>query len=405
MTGESMHTQAPGFRSFPLIACLGLALVLGGADDRAIGDGPSPAAAQPTATSAPAAAPFTAPSTAPSATRSTAPSTAPAAHLDLLLMGDWGEGKPAQTKVAGALAAYAAQTRPPIDALLTAGDNFYVPISGVDDPTWQTLFEKMYDPARLNFPFYIALGNHDYDQKKYVWELAYAVRHPESRWKFPRRWYRLDLPEKSPLVTILMLDSDHDFMSAADWNDQLKFIADELSRPRAAWTLCVAHHPIFSNGPIPINGVLQQQWAALFQKHKVDFYLCGHEHNLQHIEVPGWFSSFVLAGGGGAHKHPMVHDNHGPFSRSIYGFVHLEFTPETADVKFLDSDGKRVHEFSRSRGGQVNTIMTTPSDAGLAKPLEAIQGLYDRIKPDTTDPAFPQTRPAPTPPATQPAPR
>ena len=84
-----------------------------------------------------------------------------AAQLNLLAMGDWGEGAPAQKKVADAMADYVTGLKVKFSGLLSAGDNFYVPLSGVDDPVWQNLFEKMYDPKRLDFPFYIALGNHD----------------------------------------------------------------------------------------------------------------------------------------------------------------------------------------------------------------------------------------------------
>src|SRR5437660_1384124 len=56
---------------------------------------------------------------------------APERELNLLAMGDWGEGKPAQATVADALAKYAKRQKLPIDAMLLAGDNFYVPLADV----------------------------------------------------------------------------------------------------------------------------------------------------------------------------------------------------------------------------------------------------------------------------------
>ncbi|HZL34793.1 MAG TPA: metallophosphoesterase [Tepidisphaeraceae bacterium] len=308
-----------------------------------------------------------------------APSTRPARELNVLAMGDWGEGKPAQKKVADTMAGYVRAEHAPFAALLSAGDNFYVPLAGVDDPAWQTLFEKMYDAKTLDFPFYAALGNHDYDQDKYKVELAYAKQHPESRWKMPARWYRVDLPAKKPLLTAIMLDSDHDNLTAAQWARQREWLADELAGPRAAWTICCAHHPLFSNGIASDNGILQHDWGSLFKKYDVDIYLCGHEHNLQHLEIPGWKTSFVLAGGGGAHQHPMIRDNRGPFSRSIYGFVHFDFTPEQVTVRYIGSDGTVLHEFVRTKAGAVRVTKTTPSDPAIDHPLEAIQGIYDKI--------------------------
>jgi tartrate-resistant acid phosphatase type 5 len=310
-------------------------------------------------------------------------------------MGDWGEGKPAQKNVADAMAKYVAARKTPFAALLSAGDNFYVPLSGVEDPAWQTLFEQMYDAKRLDFPFYAALGNHDYDQNKYLIELAYARQNPQSRWKLPARWYRVDLPAKEPLVTALMLDSDQPNLTAIEWALEKKFIAEELARPRAPWTICVAHHPLFSNGAAADNGVLQKDWGAVFEKEHVDFYLCGHDHNLQHLEVKGWKESFVLAGGGGAHAHPLIRDNRGPFSRTVYGFVHFDVTPDLATVRYVGADGATLHEFTRTKAGEVKVTLTTPSDAAIDNPLEAIQGLYDKIHGAQTRPApKPTTRPA-----------
>ncbi len=317
-------------------------------------------------------------------------------------MGDWGEGTPAQKAVANAMAQYVAKDSRQIAALLSLGDNFYVPLSGVDDQAWQTLFEQMYDPARLKFPFYAVCGNHEYDQpNKYKIELAYARAHPESRWKMPARWYRLDLPAHGqPMVTVLMLDSNQPNLTAVEWNSQIRWLKDELEKPRIApWIICCAHHPLFSNGAAADNGILQHDWGTLFKLHHVDFYLCGHEHNLQHLEIPGWeTTSFVIAGGGGAHPHPLLRSNRGPFSRSIFGFVHIELTPQKTIVHYIGTDGKPLHEFERTKAGKVTVLSTTPSDPGADKPLEVILGIYGKLHPAQTRPTTmsttrPQTQP------------
>ena len=143
---------------------------------------------------------------------SVAQTTQPAREIQLLAMGDWGSGNDKQRLVASALADYASRQSVPIAAMLTAGDNFYNDMTSVDDPEWQKRFEQMYDPVRLAFPFYATLGNHDYEKDEWKIQLAYPKAHPESRFKLPARWYRLDLPQDHPLVTILMLDSNKSLM-------------------------------------------------------------------------------------------------------------------------------------------------------------------------------------------------
>src|SRR3954452_3493074 len=154
-----------------------------------------------------------------------APTTQATAEVDLLSMGDWGTNGPGQRAVAKAMADYVEQSHKIVSGMLLVGDNFYMKLPrGVNDPAWQTVFEHMYDQARLNFPFFVAMGNHDYQDGKDVIELEYAKQHPESRWKLPARWYRVDIPLEHPLVTVLMLDSDKDPLGAAQWAEQKRWI-------------------------------------------------------------------------------------------------------------------------------------------------------------------------------------
>src|SRR5579862_7925608 len=141
--------------------------------------------------------------------RADAPATRPT--VSLLAMGDWGDGGDAQKKVANELADVASKQKVPINAMLLAGDNFYVPVTSVNDPVWTNLFEKMYDPKKLPMPFYPSLGNHDYEGDKSQIERDYSKTHPDSRWKMPAKWYREDFPAGHPVVSLLVLDSNKDF--------------------------------------------------------------------------------------------------------------------------------------------------------------------------------------------------
>ncbi len=295
--------------------------------------------------------------------------------VNLLTMGDWGTGGPAQKRVAAAMAQYVSDSKLPVDGMLLVGDNFYMDIpEGIADPVWQNVFENVYDPAVLKFPFYAVLGNHDYQHGKDLSELAYATAHPESRWKLPARWYRVDFPPVNPRVTVLMLDSDKDLMSAGMWTDEQQWMQQELAKPRGAWTLCCAHHPLFSNGGHGDNGVLQQQWGPLFVKYKVDFYICGHDHDLQHLQIPNWFTSFVLVGGGGADTKLMRHDDRGPLSRLTHGFANIRFTDQQATVRYINEAGKTLHLFTRDKDGTVTVQIAGGEDKAAPNPLRALEG-------------------------------
>jgi hypothetical protein len=310
-------------------------------------------------------------------------------EVNLLAMGDWGNNGPGQKLVARTLADYVKEGDRKFSAMLLAGDNFYVKLSGVKDPLWQSMFEERYDPKVLNFPFYASLGNHDYKDNQQLIELDYTKQNPQSRWKLPSRWYRVDLPnEKNPIVTVLMLDSNKPLMPEADWQAQLQWINAELSKPRKAkWLMMCAHHPLFSNGDHGDNGVLQKDWGPLVKKYNVDIYLCGHDHDLQHLEMPGWNSSFFLVGGGGATTRPMRVDKRGPFSQSEMGFADFNFTPTRAVVRLVDSTGRVLHEFEKTKDGKSRVLVSTASDRAKPRTPKSINRPDAPASGSTTKPA------------------
>ena len=63
----------------------------------------------------------------------------------------------------------------------------------------------------------------------------------------------------------------------------------------------------------------------------------------------------------------MKLDAHGPFSRSLNGFFHLQLDENEARGKFIAADGKLVHEFTRSAAGQVKVVSTTGRDKAKGK--------------------------------------
>jgi len=308
-------------------------------------------------------------------------------------MGDWGTGQPEQKKVADAIVNYVQDSRTSYDGMLLVGDNFYMDIpKAADDPVFQDVFEKVYDPKILDMPFYVALGNHDYYNGKDNKELAYSKAHPQSRFKLPARWYRVDFPAENPEVTVLMLDSDKDTaagkaaLTKQQWVEQKKWMETELAKPRGRWTICCAHHPLFSNGGHGDNAVLQQEWGPIFVKYSVDFYVCGHDHDLQHLQIPRWFTSFLLVGGGGAETHLMRHDDRGPLSRLTHGFASLSFDGDLCTVKYINDQGSILHQFTRDKSGKVAVQIEGGEDKAAPNPLRALEG-FGGYTPPATKPA------------------
>src|SRR3954462_14106887 len=135
--------------------------------------------------------------------------------LHLLALGDYGSaGDFKQTAVANAMATFADSLHQPLSAVLALGDNFYKKLT---TDRFEKHFEQMYSPKSLDCPFYACAGNHDYGTAKYdtqpgklQMQLDYAKNHPESRWKFPTKWYARELPNpEKPLVKMIVLDGNY----------------------------------------------------------------------------------------------------------------------------------------------------------------------------------------------------
>jgi len=98
---------------------------------------------------------------------------------------------------------------------------------------------------------------------------------------------------------------------------------------------------------------LQNAWGAIFQKRGLDFYLCGHDHDLQHIEFNNHPTSFVVSGAGGARARETRERKNGAFARAVYGFTHVELRADRFIVRHVDANGATLHAFTKSAAGKV----------------------------------------------------
>ncbi len=295
------------------------------------------------------------------------------AEADLLVIGDWGYDSDLapQSRVAAGMRQYLDQHKIRTQALLMLGDNWYGDLTGgVHSPRWQTQFESMYPADVFDGRAYAILGNHDYQNwpvSKVDAELEYA-RSGKTRWTLPSRWYRFEFPEKDPLITFLAVDSNMPFadgsaskgrnftLTMMQQEEQLAWLDAELQRPRTTpFLIVMGHHPMYTDGAHGDHPVLIKEWDPLFRKHKVDVYLAGHDHDLQHLEFEGHPTSFFYSGGGGADLGELMIDpaKRGPYAQKVYGFSHLSVTSNRIRLRHLDSDGRLLHAFSRSKDGKV----------------------------------------------------
>ncbi len=289
------------------------------------------------------------------------------ADRHFLMIGDWGwpgDKKP-QHAVAEGMKAYVQSPGLKPDGLFLVGDNFYGDFpGGLDCPRWKADFEDVYPADAFPGPCWAILGNHDYDNEpvtKLQAELAYQKARPGTRWTMPAKWYRFTWPAENPVIDCLMLDSNYKnsvvSLTPEERTEQMAWLKAELAKPRRApWLVAMGHHPLYSNGHHGDTKSLIDDWGPLFQEHGVDFYFCGHDHDLQHLEFAGMRTSFVLSGGGGASLHDVMNKERGPFAEKVYGFTHLQVNREKFTVRHLDADRKQVHAFSKTPDRKIEIL-------------------------------------------------
>ncbi len=297
------------------------------------------------------------------------------ANPHMLLLGDWGaDHYPKQQQaVAAQMKHYvdARQVHP--QAVFLLGDNWYGNmIGGLDCPRWQTDFEQMYPTSHFQCPFYAVLGNHDYEHRissKAELQLAYP-QHVKTRWTMPGHYYTFSWPQTSPVITFLCLDSnlpgtkDDPFpwsftMSHDQADEQDKWFGAQLAKPRTTPFLAVVcHHPLYTNGVHKDNKLLLKRWEPMVRQAKVDFWITGHDHDLQHIEFAGHPTSFVISGGGGAELVDWTTDpaKRGPFGSKVLGFSDLEIVNGAVVLRHIDVNGQELHAFRKTPDGRVTPL-------------------------------------------------
>jgi len=286
--------------------------------------------------------------------------------LHLLAFGDYGSKNESQRLVAQQMARFARKLNQPLDAVLALGDSFY---GKMTPEHFERDFEKMYDAEALPCPFHACIGNHDYEYavygrdpepRKYEMELEYARENPSSRWKMPAKWYALELPSPTaPLLKLIVLDSNmqEGALTPQEKLDQKRFLEAELAKgTKSTWLGLVWHHPPFTETTKrKDNASLLRTIDEALKNHPFAFCIAGHDHNLQHLQVEGYSTSFIVSGAGGADRYDVTESPRG-FSRKDLGFNHLHISPKRIKVQFINAEGECLHAFRRRLNGQVEIV-------------------------------------------------
>ena len=280
--------------------------------------------------------------------------------LHFMALGDWGRnGEYDQLEVAKQMGAWG--TDHPNNFVISCGDNFYP--SGVvseNDPLFHYSFENIYTAHSLQCDWYPVLGNHDYHT-----DVDAQVRYSKvsRRWDMPARYYSKEISLKKDKeikgaekentkdkVLFVMMDTDpflHE--SKADYvATEMKWLNQVLETASAdvKWKIVVGHHPMYTVGPRITNYdtlTMRNALSKTFEDHKVDVYLSGHEHSLQHIKPAGFTHQFISGAGSELTKVTEGVPNC-RFQASEHGFMYFCIDAKRLNARAINKDGKVLYQ-------------------------------------------------------------
>ncbi|HJD52225.1 MAG TPA: metallophosphoesterase [Candidatus Avibacteroides avistercoris] len=248
-----------------------------------------------------------------------------------------------------------------IEFVVAAGDvHHFEGVRSVDDPLWMTNYELIYSHPDLMLPWYPILGNHEYRGNT---QAVIDYSNVSARWQMPARYYTKVMEEDGITVRLVMTDTppmidkyrkDTDKYPDAgkqDLNAQLEWVDSVLTVAKEDWVIVVGHHPIYAD--TDKNDTertdMQRRLDTILRKHgNVDFYICGHIHNFQHIRMPESDIDYVVNSSGSLSREVKPVDGT-VFCSDATGYSLITVNKDEIDLHMIDRDGKVIHTVKRTK--------------------------------------------------------
>jgi 3',5'-cyclic AMP phosphodiesterase CpdA len=171
-------------------------------------------------------------------------------------------------------------------------------------------------------------------------------------------------------LLIVGLNSNRDVELQTPWLDKV------LEENKLPWVVCTFHHPIFSTGNNRDNPSLRAAWKPIFDKHRVDFVLQGHDHTYGRtgLEVPDTVGNVAT----GVNK---VDAQTGTVYRLSRKPFMVRAAEDTQLYQIIHIDGERLRYEARTAIGQVYDAFVLEKQPGQINKLTEIPvALPERVR-------------------------
>ena len=298
--------------------------------------------------------------------------------LSFLLLGDWG-GDPQYPYTTASEVSCARQMGTKAEMLsanftVSLGDNiYYTGVKNEYDSRFQTTFENVFTATSLQHRWYVLAGNHDH-VGNVSGEIAYTSH--SKRWYFPSPYYSREFTIPGTRSTVQMVFIDTVILSGLSdpvdptlpyefihresvANIQWEWIEDQLNSSRADWLLVAGHYPVWSIAEHGPTDILVKKLKPLLEKYKVTAYLCGHDHNMQHLREDNSTVDYFVIGAGhyvdssNAHKDKVPENSLKYFygrknSFSDGAFASITVSSKKFEITYTNVKGQSIYQYSKS---------------------------------------------------------
>jgi len=248
-----------------------------------------------------------------------------------------------------------------IDFVAAAGDEHHFNgVASVTDPLWLTNYELIYTHPELMLDWYPVLGNHEYKgNSQAVLDYSKVSR----RWVMPARYYtmvkkvdaktsvRFIFIDTAPLIGKYRTDSiDYPDVCKQDYKAQLHFIDSVLTVSTEKWKIVIGHHPIYANTTKNEDERTDMQTTLdpILREHKVDFYICGHIHNFQHIKQKDSPVDYFVNSSASLSR-PVEATTGTLFTSDKSGFSICKVTNNSLSITFINALGESIYNYRKKK--------------------------------------------------------
>jgi 3',5'-cyclic AMP phosphodiesterase CpdA len=248
-----------------------------------------------------------------------------------------------------------------IEFVAAVGDiHHFDGVASIQDPLWETNFEKVYSHPGLMLNWFPVLGNHEYRGNT---QACLDYGKISRRWNMPARYYtkvmevndstslRLVFIDTTPLIDKYREEKEtYPDACKQDQDEQLHFIDSVLSVSKETWTIVLGHHPVFAFTLKSENERIdmQKRINPLLEKYGVDFYFSGHIHNFQHIKKKNSNIDYIV-NSSASRSRPVQKTDGTVFCSDLSGFSICSVDKHKFSVSFIDVNGDVIYSYAKEK--------------------------------------------------------